>query len=129
MLGSLRRERLEILLFDAKEERGNETSDAPPVGRASIPLSSLSDGDSIVGGFDLRSLNGNFAGKVHVSIRWRVPLKPGGNYNERAVLNEQQVRFLLNVDLLLMEMKVWCPLDVSCALHCPVLKSCLHRTS
>ena len=48
VLGTLRRERLEILLFDANEERGNETSDAPPIGRASIPLSSLSDGDSVV---------------------------------------------------------------------------------
>ena len=88
-----RRERLEILLFDANEERGGETTDAPPIGRASIPLSSLSDGDSVVGGFDLRSINGDYAGKIHVSIRWRVPLKPGGNYNDRA-LNESQVRFL-----------------------------------
>ena len=101
VLGSLRRESLDILVFDSNEEsragsgasRGGAGNSAPPVGRAIIPLGALSDGDPIVGAYDVTSPQGDYAGRVHVSLRWRVPLKPGGSYNDRH-LTEAHVRML-----------------------------------
>ena len=102
VLGSLRRESLEMLIFDGNEEsshrngrngRDSSSAAAPPVGRAVIPLGSLSDGDQIVGAFDLTSPHGDYAGRIHVSIRWRVPLRPGGAYNDRH-LPEEHVKLL-----------------------------------
>lgn len=95
VLGSLRRESLELLIFDGNEENrsGSSFDSAPPIGRAVIPLGRLSDGDQIVGAYDLKSPQGDFAGRVHVSLRWRVPLRPDGSYNDRH-LPEESVRLL-----------------------------------
>ena len=92
LMRALRKEQLEMTVFDDLDS-GDE-----PIGMASIPLTALAAGEPVVGPYDLRSPSGSFAGQVHVSIRWRIPLQTAGGISgstqaERE-LTGHQVRYL-----------------------------------
>jgi protein fantom len=96
LLRLLRRERLELSVFDDNDRDSSDQGNNGILGVALVPLAALAEGDPVDGVFAVESF-GQKVGSLRVSCRWLSPLQPGGSEGARSnVLTRSQIESLMS---------------------------------